>query len=561
MSDIEFSVISCTFRPGGIDVLLAGMRDQTFPRKQFEVIIVDRRWEFRHQEVMALAKEYGLPNVVHVPEYRRNGKWACIGSSWNTGFAVARGNVLGLLQDFAYAPPGWIEAHFHWHTPHSWRYIVGPYTYLGLPPLQLKPPYDSLGFDFSGDRLHCTQQGPVLQGKVLDEMFIFQDGMFDPAWLKDLPRLDAPQDPRSHAAGAEIPDTHLHIKNESIRRDVAYRLNGLDERLDRGKGPLDLDWGLRLSSIGAKMIWDPATHTPALNSRLIVPTMPWGTMNKRLEGRWSWQDGLAYNARRRAECSHEAPEAKNPTPLRTLSLALEEWRHDPAIDVARLEVPDALYWGPAPIWPDTPYHPARQKGVPTPDPPAPADETARILAPWQSKGDPPPPGGTGPICEQCGFSRWVEIGGGRAADVFHPNLDQVQDPNVDIVVDLEAGTLPFHDGHAERVKAIHALQHLSRDGARAILRESYRILRPGGSLYIMIGDGDFLIERLKADGFVEAWMSCLFHGPNVTEQSFHRWMYNDHTIREELTAARFECIEDRGPYNAWERKYSCRKPL
>jgi len=542
-----------------LDITLAGMRDQTFA-EPFELIIVDRRYEFRHTRVLAVANQYDVP-CIHVPEYRRNGKWACIGSAWNTAMALARGEVLIFLQDYAYAPPGWIEAHVHWHTQHSWRYIVGPYTYLGLPPLALKPPYTTEGFDFSGDRLHCTEQGLVLQGKVLDEMYAFQAGPFQPAWLPDLPRLDAPQDPRSHADGAEIPDTHIHIKNESIRREVAYRLNGLDERLDRGKGPLDLDWGLRLSSIGAKILWDPATHTPVINSRMIVPTMPWGTMDERLEGRWSWQDGLAYNARRRAECAHEAPEAKNPARLRTLSLALEEWRNDPPINVAHLEVPDALYWGPTVIWPDTPYHPARQASIPAPAPGPPADETARILAPWQSKGDPPPPGGFGPMCRVCGISSWVEIAGGRAADTYHPNVDQIADPNVDIVVDLEGGKLPLHDGHAERVKAIHALQHLSRDGARAILREAYRVLIPGGSLYIMIGDGDFLIERLKEDGFVEAWISCLYHGPDVSDQGHHRWIYTFDTMKAELEVAGFTDVEHRGWYNNWEIKMECRKPF
>lgn len=550
------SVLTTAFRPGLLDVTLAGMRDQTF--RDFELIVVDRRWEHRRGVVRWLAEKYGV-RCIHIPEHRRNGKWACIGSAWNTAMAVARGDILIFLQDGAYAPPGWIEAHMRWHEQDDRVYMIGPYRYLGLPPLRLKPPFDAEGFDFSGDRLHCTEQGLVLQGKVLDEMFAFIDGPFEPAWLPGLPVLSSPQDPRDHKDGTQIPDTHLHIKNESMRREVAYELNGLDERLDRGKGPLDLDWGLRLSAAGVKLIWDSQLYTPALNGREIVPTMPWGTMDERLEGRWSWQDGLAYNARRREECKVSLPTAKNPFDLLALSYALESWRYETKFDIARIEVPDHRYWGPQVIWPDTAY--PVEPGPSSPGPVARSRKsTEEILAPWQSKGDAPPPGGVGPMCPDCGLSRWVEIGGGAAKDAYHPNIDAITDANVDIVADLESGTLPFHDDHAERVKAIHALQHLSRDGARAILHETHRILRPGGSLYLMIGDGEFIADRLRVDGFHEAWLNCVFHGPALTEQGFHRWMWTYETMKAELEAAGFTEIGHRGWYNSWELKIECRKP-
>ncbi len=88
---IDLSVQVCSFRPGGIDILLAGMRDQTYPKDRFELVLVDHRYERRHEQVMALAKRYDLPNVTHVPEHRRNGHWAVTSSAFNTGFALAQG--------------------------------------------------------------------------------------------------------------------------------------------------------------------------------------------------------------------------------------------------------------------------------------------------------------------------------------------------------------------------------------------------------------------------------------------------------------------------------------
>ena len=54
---VAASVILPMFRPGGIDITLAGLRGQTV--KDYELIIIDHRYERRHKQVMELAREYG----------------------------------------------------------------------------------------------------------------------------------------------------------------------------------------------------------------------------------------------------------------------------------------------------------------------------------------------------------------------------------------------------------------------------------------------------------------------------------------------------------------------
>src|SRR3990172_3501955 len=115
-------------------------------------------------------------------------------------------------------------------------------------------------------------------------------------------------------------------------------------------------------------------------------------------------------------------------------------------------------------------------------------QTADILRPWQSMGEPPPPGGEGPKCQDCGWSQWVELGGGDSPDAFHPNLDVRILPGVDIAHDLERLPLPFHDGHAERMKLVHVLNHLTAVAGEALLAECFRILRPGGEIFVMVTD-------------------------------------------------------------------------
>ena len=67
---------------------------------------------------------------------------------------------------------------------------------------------------------------------------------------------------------------------------------------------------------------------------------------------------------------------------------------------------------------------------------------------WQGVGSRGLPGGSGPRCGQCGSSVWVELAGGYSDDAYHPNIDKRPLPEVDIVHDLETGTIPLHNGHA-----------------------------------------------------------------------------------------------------------------
>jgi len=180
------------------------------------------------------------------------------------------------------------------------------------------------------------------------------------------------------------------------------------------------------------------------------------------------------------------------------------------------------------------------------------------ISSWQAQhwGTLPPSGGCSPEpCSQCGQSTWIEIGGGPAEDVYHPSLDIAQFPGVDVVCDLEAGVLPFHDGHATKIKAIHSLQHLSRDGATRVIRDCYRILANEGTLFVMISDLDFIFERIREDGLVEEWANSIWHGPNDNDGfGYHRWGYNFKTMGMELMSAGFNVIKHAGYYNRWDLK-------
>ena len=403
---VEISVIAPTYRPGGIDILLAGMRDQTF--KDFEVVLVDRRYERRHDEVVDLARRYGV-NCLHVPEHRRNGRWGCTSSALNTGFALAGGRVIIMLVDWTYCPPGWIEAHLKHHAQGR-SYVLAPYYYhaVGITPAVYQqmqgrgyqmPPYSdyanqpklAMKIDFDLSTQDARADGPaveedaVLRGEVFDEISVFEEGLFDPAWLPRMPPLP-PGDPgqRDRVPGGTH-YTWTHLKNESLLREVVVQLNGTDICSERGgRMSIDTEFGLRLSCSGVGFIWEPAALAHCINPRHgVCRVMPFGDLVQRTEGRWNLEDCQAFFNRREQEVrAGKFLAAPAPYTIPELAERLKPWRTADLIDTSGLDKPDLEFFG-RDIYPDTPYLERRNIVVDRIDEPAaqPEDLEERLPRP------------------------------------------------------------------------------------------------------------------------------------------------------------------------------------
>ena len=388
--DVTVQVV--TFRPAGLDVLLAGMRDQTYPKHRFEVVLVDHRYERRHAEVMELAKYYGV-NLIHVPEHRRNGQWGVCSSAFNTGFAVARGRVIIMLVDWTYAPPGWIEAHLRHHFGPP-VYVVAPYRYhaVGItkplydrlkqemggrvsspweaftrqPKLRLKQPFDLTTQDFRADYT-CLEEDAVLKGEVLDEVSAFEEGLFDPGWLPRMPPIPD-EDPgnRKGPRSGHFDAFTAHLKNESVPREVIYRLNGTDIWSERGgRMSIDSEWGLRVEALGVQFVWEPQAQTECVNPRHgVCRTMPFGHVEERVGGRWNLADCEAFYGRRRREIREKRYlAAPAPYTLDALAARLEPWRTADWIDPGPLDLSDREFYG-RDLWPDSLYEGQAREAAP-----------------------------------------------------------------------------------------------------------------------------------------------------------------------------------------------------
>jgi SAM-dependent methyltransferase len=78
----------------------------------------------------------------------------------------------------------------------------------------------------------------------------------------------------------------------------------------------------------------------------------------------------------------------------------------------------------------------------------------------------------------------LNLGCGLNPKPGYVNVDQTPGTRVDVVHDLEQFPWPFEDDRFEQIDLDHVLEHLS--DARPVMAELYRILRPGGTVYIRV---------------------------------------------------------------------------
>lgn len=171
----------------------------------------------------------------------------------------------------------------------------------------------------------------------------------------------------------------------------------------------------------------------------------------------------------------------------------------------------------------------------------------------------------GPKCPKCGRSTWVEIGGGTLFDmtegipVYHPNIDAQEGVRVDIVCDFEVNDIPLHDEHADKIKAMHFLQHLPYERAKHFLKDCFRVLKLGGSLFLMVGDLEWVFKQILAKGMEHGLAECIW-GEQEHKYDYHKWGYTFATLKKELEEVGFVNVQHRGHYNPWEFMVEAFKP-
>jgi len=115
------------------------------------------------------------------------------------------------------------------------------------------------------------------------------------------------------------------------------------------------------------------------------------------------------------------------------------------------------------------------------------------------------------------------------------NVDVHAKPGVTVRADVTA--LPFASESALLVLAGHLLEHFPATDAPGLLREWWRLVRPGGSLAVVIPDMDKATTWL-ADGRIDAaWYRAMRDGRPDEPGQAHRATYTAASLHATMAAA------------------------
>jgi len=245
------SVITPTNRVGGLDVLFAGLKAQTY--RDFELILVDNIYAFRDHSF-----EFGRNFADHMddwPSYvmpTRDNAFPATAycRSVNTGIEQARGETIVLLCDYSWLSPRCLETHAELQKKRP-----GPlhldYDYCALPKLHSEfPGYHQTGvpeseLEAATNAATDRYVADLEAGKLARFMWsIFEEPFTSPEGLEVTYR----HRPCSTRKPGDW--NWVSCKNESFPTELFLEMNGFDEAYDESHCYQDLEFSYRLRERG-----------------------------------------------------------------------------------------------------------------------------------------------------------------------------------------------------------------------------------------------------------------------------------------------------------------------
>jgi len=130
------------------------------------------------------------------------------------------------------------------------------------------------------------------------------------------------------------------------------------------------------------------------------------------------------------------------------------------------------------------------------------------------------------------------------------NLDYHWMPGISICWDITKKKYPLSSGSLEGIYSEHCLEHISLPDCRKNLEEYYRLLKPGGTIRIIMPDGGlyFNIYNKKLNGekaampYDESYISPMARINGLFRNHGHMFIYDFETLRILLENAGFKDI-------------------
>jgi SAM-dependent methyltransferase len=97
---------------------------------------------------------------------------------------------------------------------------------------------------------------------------------------------------------------------------------------------------------------------------------------------------------------------------------------------------------------------------------------------------------------------------------------------------------PFADNEIDNVFSSHMLKHLHPQDAERCLRETHRVLKPGGVARIVVPDLELALKTFDREN-PEPFLEAMYTTKQSREKNRHQWMYTGPSLTKLLRACGF----------------------
>jgi len=144
-------------------------------------------------------------------------------------------------------------------------------------------------------------------------------------------------------------------------------------------------------------------------------------------------------------------------------------------------------------------------------------------------------------CLEAGEAIRLNLGGRNTRIPGFLNVDLFKGPNVDIETDVsDLSTISANC--VEVIYASNILEHFSHTRTLFVLEEWFRVLKPGGKLYLSVPDFDAAI-KIYHDFGLTPWVVNILWGDQGYDLAYHYIAFNFGTLAKIVSQAGFRDIK------------------
>jgi predicted SAM-dependent methyltransferase len=145
----------------------------------------------------------------------------------------------------------------------------------------------------------------------------------------------------------------------------------------------------------------------------------------------------------------------------------------------------------------------------------------------------------------------LNVGCGPFPNKSFINLDYCWTPEIDICWDITRKPYPLKSSSLEGIYTEHCLEHIGLSDFEKNMHEFFRLLKPGGTVRIIMPDGEIYLDiyQKRKNGeniqmpFEKEYISPMARINGIFRNHGHRFIYDFHTVKKLLEKAGFKDIK------------------